>query len=102
MPNIADEISEMTRSPNWSKLEAPLVAILLLDSDDRVTDEELESAFGCDVSCDFTTKIDGQRTSIWNAGIPAAAKEKIYQIILGKICYALKKLLTRRFLKHIK
>ena len=92
MPNIADEISEMTRSPNWSKLEAPLVAILLLDSDDRVTDEELESAFGCDVSCDFTTKIDGQRTSIWDAGIPAAAKEKIYQIILGKICNAFKKL----------
>ena len=97
MPNIADEISEMTRSPNWSKLEAPLVAILLLDSDDRVTDEELESAFGCDVSCDFTTRIDGQRTSIWNAGIPAAAQEKIYQIILWKTCFALQNYKTKRF-----
>ena len=57
--DVADEISDMTKSPNWAKLEAPLVAILLIDRDERVSDDELEAAFNCDVVCDFTTRIEG-------------------------------------------
>ena len=58
-PNLAEKIEMITSEASWSMLEVPLVAILTLDEDERISDAEIEAAFGCDGNCSFNVMSQG-------------------------------------------
>ena len=59
-PDLVEKINMLTDDPSWPMLEVPLVAILTLDEDERISDAEIEAAFGCDQNCSFSTISEGQ------------------------------------------
>ena len=58
-PNLVEKIEMITSEASWSMLEVPLVAILTLDEDERISDAEIEAAFGCDGNCSFNVMSQG-------------------------------------------
>merc|ERR1719281_304799 len=51
---LAEDVYILSKDDGWAGLEVPLMALVLLDSDPRITDDEINNAFGCASGCDFS------------------------------------------------